>query len=282
MKSLQEVLTLSSQYLEERGIHHPRRQAELLLCDALGLSRMQLYLEFERPLTEPELTLCRERLIRRAKGEPIQYIHGAVEFYGTKLKVNPAVLIPRQETEILVDKIVQALRNLPVQDRILWDLCCGSGCLGIALKKYFPGLQVTLSDISIDALNLAQLNAANNQVEVECLQGDLLKPFKDRKAHFVVCNPPYLSKDEYQQLDREVKEYEPSKALVAGLKGTEYYESLAVELPRYLHPGARVWLEIGYLQGESVRALFASDQRWTEIKLEKDWAGHDRFICLTY
>lgn len=282
MKSLLEILLLSTTYLQERGIANARRQAEELFCDALGLNRMQLYLNFERPLTEEELTLCRERLVRRAKGEPVQYIHGSVEFYDCSFVVNPAVLIPRQETEILVDKVVKELTQQDLTNKILWDICCGSGCIGIALKKRFPELQVVLSDNSAKALEVAAQNAKKNQVEVEFLQGDLLNPFKNRKAHFIVCNPPYLAEKEYSGLDIEVKSYEPKSALVAGPVGIEYYERLAKELPSYLYPQARVWLEIGYQQGKVVKDLFCQNFVWQNAQVENDWSGQSRFFSVTY
>jgi release factor glutamine methyltransferase len=279
MKSLLEVLTLSANYLKERGIEHSRRQAEELLCDVLALSRLNLYLEFERPLTEKELSLCRERLARRAKGEPLPYIHGQVEFYDCSILVSPATLIPRQETEILVDKAAQALARLDLKGKVLWDICCGSGCIGIALKKRFPDLQVALSDLSAEALAIAKQNADRNEVEVDCLQGDLLAPFKGKKAHFVICNPPYIAESEFQSLEVEVRRYEPKMALIGGETGVEFYERLNRELPAYLEPRSSVWLEIGYQQGKAVEQIF-SGKPWKTAKLENDWSGQNRFFFL--
>jgi release factor glutamine methyltransferase len=159
----------------------------------------------------------------------------------------------------------------------LLDLCSGSGCIGIALKKRFPQLKVILSDLSEKALLVAKKNAKRNGVDVEFLQGDFLKPFEGREAHFVVCNPPYLSSEEHLTLSREVKEFEPYSALVSGETGLEFYEALAAHLPVHLHPGARVWLELGFKQGASLNTLFASSS-WASVVLEQDWAGHDRFL----
>lgn len=279
MRTVQDVLTRTTAYFSEKGISNSRRQAEELLCDVLGVDRVKLYLNFERPLDEKELALCRERLMRRVRGEPLQYIHGEVEFFHCKIQVNPDVLIPRQETEILVDKIVKKLAKQELKGKQLWDVCCGSGCIGIALKKRFPDLTVVLSDYSAEALKVAKKNAEINQVDVEFLQGDLLSPFQGRMADFVVSNPPYISDSEYQTLDAEVKNYEPKAALVSGSTGLEFYERFAKELPGFLKPGASIFFEIGHRQGDAVKALF-SGSPWKDANVEKDWSGHFRFFFL--
>lgn len=279
MQSIIDILTLSTQYLKEKGVANSRRQAEDLLCDVLKMDRLKLYLDFERPLNQEELTLCRERLSRRARGEPLQYIKGQVEFYDCLIHVNPDVLIPRQETEILVDKIVQYLNQQELKGKVLWDVCCGSGCIGIAIKKRFPELKVVLSDISKEALQIAALNAKQNEVAVELIEGDLLQPFKAKKANYVICNPPYVTESEYITLDREVRCYEPRLALVGGATGLEFYKRLADELPACLYPSAATWLEMGYQQGEAIKALFQGKE-WKKSHVEKDWSGHDRFFFL--
>ncbi len=147
----------------------------------MKVPRLQLYMDFERPLNQPELDLCRARLVRRGKGEPLQYIRGEIEFLDCLIKLTPAVLIPRQETEILVDKIIGRLKRQELSGKILWDVCCGSGCIGIALKKKFPTLQVVLSDLSSEALQVARENAQANGVDVSFMQGDLLNPFAGKK-----------------------------------------------------------------------------------------------------
>lgn len=279
MRTILEILKLTTDYLQQKNIEHPRRQAEELLGEALGLGRMGLYLDFSRPLTEQELDKCRAWLKKRGQGEPLQYISGTLEFFGCRIKVAPDVLIPRQETEILVDKIAHSLANEPLEDKILWDVCCGSGCIGIALKKRFPALHVVLSDICEKALNVAKENAAINEADVEFIQGDLLTPFHSRKAHFIVCNPPYISEKDYAGLDREVREYEPRKALVSGDSGLEFYERLSSELPQHLESQGKAWLEIGDGQGEAIKTLFQGPC-WKECRYEKDWSGRERFFSL--
>ncbi|NGX42499.1 MAG: Release factor glutamine methyltransferase [Chlamydiae bacterium] len=279
MKTIKEIILKATEFLEQKGIENPRRQAEEVIGDAIDLKRLQLYMEFDRPLTEEELNKCRSCLSRRAKGEPPQYIRGFVDFMGCTLKVTSNVLIPRQETEILVDLIIHALEKEPLEGKTLWDLCCGSGCIGIALKKRFPELKVVLSDVSGAALNIASENAKTNGVEVSLLQGNFLEPFHGMITDYFVCNPPYVSEEEYANLDKEVKEYEPRLALLAKEDGLEFYRRLANDLPVHLNPSGKTWLEIGYRQGEAVNSLFSCPP-WIKSEWKKDWAGKDRFFFL--
>lgn len=279
MRTILDILKLTTDYLQQKQIASPRRQAEELLGEALGLGRMGLYLEYSRPLTEEELDKCRTWLKRRGQGEPLQYIAGALDFFHCRIQVTPDVLIPRQETEILVDKIAQELAKEPLEGKVLWDICCGSGCIGIALKKRFPSLRVVLSDICEKALKVARENAVHNGVDVEYKQGDLLAPFHNQKAHFIVCNPPYISEKDYGILEREVRDYEPKRALVSGDSGLEYYEKLSQGLPRNLEPQGKVWLEIGDGQGEQIKSLFHTPC-WRNCVYERDWSGRERFFSL--
>lgn len=279
MKSLLEILNLSIDYLEKQGIEASRRSAEEVISDALGLSRLDLYLHHEKPLNEEELRKVREAVSRRSKGEPAAYIKGSVEFYGCQIHVDPAVLIPRQETEILADKIVKELKIKEVRGKKFLDLCCGSGCLGLAIKKAFPELEVILSDSSEQALHVAQENSRQNGIQVHFLLGDLCKPLKKERFDFVVCNPPYISQDEMDLLSREVVAFEPKQALFGGPDGLDFYRRLKEELPLHLNPGGKVWLEIGASQGKRVMELF-SGPIWKKVELEKDWSLHDRFISL--
>jgi release factor glutamine methyltransferase len=279
MKSIGEILPLSVQYLEARNIASARRQVEELLCHILGLKRIELYMQFDRPLSEDELARLRELLRRRGKGEPLAYIVQQVDFYDCRLNVSPNVLIPRQETEILLDKVIQKLKKRSLQGKTAWDICAGSGSLAIGLKKSLPMLQVSLTDISSEALEVAKKNCEINCVTIELLQGDLLDPLKGRKADFILCNPPYISEQEYASLDPEVRDFEPKRALVGGGSGFEFYERLAAVLPGFLNPQGEVFFEIGTGQGERVAALFNASC-WKTKYLEKDWAGHDRFFFL--
>jgi release factor glutamine methyltransferase len=271
MKTIGEILKLSTGFLSEKKIDRSRRIAEQLVSHALRLKKMDLYLQFDKPVIEKELSLIRELVKRASKGEPIEYITGEIEFFGCHIKTDPRALIPRPETEILVEKISKR-----AQKGVLWDLCTGSGCIGIALKKSHPELEVTLSDLSAEALQLAAENVQANQVEVNLLQGDLFAPFIGKKADWIVCNPPYLSEAEYVTLDPSVKDFEPRMALVGGVRGLEFYERFKREMPLFLNPGAQVFFEIGASQGSALQALFP------EGELQLDWASLPRFFTFCY
>lgn len=273
------MIALSADYLKKRGIQEPRLQAELLVASALQAKRLDLYMSFDKPLTEMELETCRTYLKRRGEGEPLPYIQGFTEFYDCRIKVNRSVLIPRQETEILVDKVAKVLEKEELSGKSLWDVCCGSGCIGIALKKKFPSLRVTLIDISQEALDLARKNAAANDADVTFVHGNLFQPVEGQLAHYVVCNPPYISEEEYARLDPQVKDWEPRTALVPGTSGMELYSTIAEQLKAFLFSGGRAWFEIGCSQGKHIIELFKKHQ-WTSCRVEKDWSGHDRFFSL--
>lgn len=277
MKSVLDILKLSTEFLQKKGVVNPRRQAEEIVSNTLKMPRVDMYMAFEKPLSELELVRCRENLARRSKGEPAAYIHGSVEFMSMEFKVTSNVLIPRPETEILVDKIVRALKEQDLHEKVLWDICCGSGCIGLSLKKHLPNLNISLSDASEEALNVARENG--KALDVKYCLGDLLAPFVGQKADYVVCNPPYISQAEYDTLDCEVRDYEPKMALLGGASGLEFYERLAEALPDHLNPGAHVWFEIGYNQGPALLKLF-SQSPWKRAFVEQDWAGHDRFFFL--
>jgi release factor glutamine methyltransferase len=279
MKPLGEVLQRSAAYLEERKVERARRLAEELLAAVLKLQRLDLYMQFDRPIIEDELLTLRDWLKRCGKGEPVEYVVGQVDFLDCKISVDSRVLIPRPETEILVDLIIKTLKERPLDGKVCWDICTGSGCIGIALKKALPTLNVVLSDLSEAALTLAGANAKSNGVEIELKKGDLFAPFENLKVDFFVSNPPYIASSEYLKLSPSVACHEPKMALVGGERGTEFYERMAAELPRFLNAGGLAFFEIGFDQGEAVKKIFAGGP-WAFAEGKKDWAGHDRFFFL--
>jgi release factor glutamine methyltransferase len=200
---------------------------------------------------------------------PEAYRIGNVPFGDCTILTDPRALIPRPETELLFE------RAKLKEGRVL-DLCTGSGAIGVAVKKRYPHLDVTLSDLSHDALSLAKENALHNGVDVTILQGDLCTSLAEEKFDYVFCNPPYISHAVYQTLDLDP---EPEMALNSGETGLEFYERLAKELPSHLKPGAKVFLEIGYDQKNSLLQIFSGPE-WHSVACEKDWSGHDRFIDL--
>ena len=276
MKRALETLKLATGYLNKCKVASARRVAEELLAAVLQCARIELYMQFDQPLTEEELLLYREYVARAVKHEPYEYILGSVVFYECTLKINASVLIPRSETEILLDKVCQILKG---EAQEVWDLCTGSGCLGIGLKKALPQHRVTLSDLSSEALTVAKDNAVRNQVDVECLQGDLLEPFEGKKADVVLCNPPYVTEEEYLGLDGSVRDFEPKMALVGGATGLDFYRRLNDALPKYLNKGAKVFLEMGNTQGKRMNEIFSSPF-WRKGESFQDWAGKDRFFFL--
>jgi len=279
MYSVIELLNLTIDFLKQKGFENSRRCAEELIGEVLKIGRLGVYTEHDRPLTQSEVDLCRDALKRRSKNEPLQYIIGSVDFFDCHFKVDKSVLIPRHETEILVDKIAGIISKDDLEGKALLDLCCGSGCIGISLKKKFPMLNISLSDISEDAVKLAKENAKINNVDVNFFVGDFFAPLKDRKFDYIICNPPYISNSEYSDLEKEVKNFEPKLALVAGDDGLEFYKKLSNELYLHLNKSSKAWFEIGYLQAEPVKSLFL-DTHWKKKEIEKDYSLHDRFFSL--
>ena len=276
MKTVREIIELSNNYLDKKEIFQ-KKELEELIAGVLGESRLNLYLNLERPLNNNELDKIRSALERFSFSEPVSYILEQHSFCDLNLFVDKRVLIPRQETEILANKIIQQLKNKDLSNKIFVDLCCGSGCLGLAIKQAFPALHVVLADISEDALAVAKKNAEINGLKVQFCQGNFLEALDGIKCDFLVCNPPYITEKEYDSLDKSVKNFEPKQALVGGVKGIEFYEKLAKELKKYLATSGVFWLEIGYQQEALVGSILSL---WREliVQFEKDWAGHDRYV----
>jgi release factor glutamine methyltransferase len=228
-----------------------------------------------RGLEEGQIAVFWQGIERLSRGEPLEYLLGEVSFLECRLRVTPDVLIPRPETELLAERITEPLRGVAV----LWDLCAGSGALGIALKKRIPHLCVALADISPKALAVARDNAQRNGVSVSLHEGDLFAPFAGKRADAIVCNPPYVAESEYPSLPPSVRDFEPSLALIGGPTGLTFYERLAKEAPPYLAPGGKLFLEIGATQAESIRKIFSSPL-WRCGDSLADWSGRDRFFFL--
>lgn len=214
-----------------------------------------------------------ELFLRVQSGEPLAYVLGRVDFFGCTIFLSRDTLIPRPESEILVEK---ALKEIKGSGRLL-DLCAGSGCLGLAIKKMRPALQVHLSDLSAGCVKMCQKNAAYNGLDVILHSGNLLDPFLEETFDYVICNPPYVTDGEYEVLEESVKKYEPKMALVGGEDGLSFYRELSGKLAKFLTPGGKVFFEIGYNQGDEVMNLFGRTP-WTDARVEKDWSGHDRFF----
>jgi release factor glutamine methyltransferase len=278
MKTIAEILQRSIDELLKSKIKDARVSAENLLAHVLKCKRMELYLRYDQPLEEKEILDFQALLERRKKREPVGYLCETMPFYHTEIEVGPGVLIPRPETELLVEKAIEVLKKQDLKGKLLVDLCAGSGCIGIAIKKSLSDLRVVLSDISHAALEVAKRNAIRNLAQVEFHQGDLLEGFSS-KIDFLFCNPPYVSEEEMFFLDEDVKQYEPALALVAKSHGYEFYERLSKILPRYLNGGAKLFFEIGSTQKEGVKKIF-SGGTWSSMQFFCDWRGKDRFFFL--
>jgi release factor glutamine methyltransferase len=251
--TLIDVLRLSTTYLGDHGSSSARLDSELLCAQALGLRRIDLYLQFDRPLDEQELTGIRELIRRRGKGEPVAYITGTREFYGRPFHVTPDVLVPRPDTETLVQRAVAYLRDRPGAELRVADLGTGSGCIAITLGAEVPGMRVFATDVSPAALEVARGNAAALGVEVEfveCSWADAL----DGTFDLIVSNPPYVTTDELAAVDRDVRDFEPRGALLGGEDGLDAYRALLGSIRDHVST-ARLMLEVDPRHAAAVAAL---------------------------
>jgi release factor glutamine methyltransferase len=275
--SLRRIVRWMTDDFSARGMDSPRLDAELLAAHALGIDRVRLYMDLERPLVNAELEGIRELVRRRRKREPIAYILGRREFYGLSMKVSPAVLIPRPETELLVER---ALLVLPEDgpSRVL-DVCTGSGCVAVAIAKERPLAIVVASDLSPEALEIARANVEAHQVtdRVRIVQGDLFAALAGEAPFDVItANPPYLRPSELAECAPDVKDFEPTMALVAEHEGFLLIERLAAESAAHLVPGGRILVEVGAGQAPRARALFS--ERGFTVEVHRDLAGIERTI----
>lgn len=279
MPILGEILKTASSFLKQKQISEPRLSAEWLLAFLLGMRRVDLYLNFDRPLDEQELCSYRALIARRLKHEPISYIMGRHPFYGLDLKVDPSVLIPRHETEELVELVLDDLKQDSCFTKVL-DLGTGSGAIACALKSKMPQLVVHASDVSQQALNIAQANAVNHNLDICFHNSDLFSNIDD-KFDVIVSNPPYIAKADKGILETQVINYEPHLALFGGDDGLDFYRLLKKELHKVLNPKGRLYLEIGFNQASDVMALFAK-LPYDNVRCLKDINEKDRFVIIDY
>jgi release factor glutamine methyltransferase len=277
MITVLEVVQKTTDFLAAKGVESARLNAELLIGHALGLKRMQLYLQFERVLIETELEKIRPLVKRRSQREPLQYIVGDTEWSGVKLKVDKRALIPRPETELLVELVVERLKSPPA--RIL-DLGTGSGAIALALAKHFENAAVTAVDASDDALALAAENAAalGCSDRVNFLKSNWYAALRaDEPYDVIVSNPPYLTREETDAAEPEVRVHEPHSALVATDEGLADLRVIIAGAAERLIPGGLLALETGIAQhGELTKCLEAAG--FIAIESRKDLAERDRFM----
>lgn len=269
MTTVLEALKMAEQRLKE--VPDPRLDAEWLLSETLGVSRLDMLLNKRRELTEAEETAYEALLVRRERREPLQYILGNQSFMGFSMKTDSRALIPRNDTEALCE---EALKYVRPGSRVL-DLCTGSGALAAAIKRLRPGAEVWAADISEDALSLAKENAERLGADVRFVRGDLFSPLEGEKFHVIVSNPPYIPESLRGRLQAEV-EREPALALFAGDDGLDFYRRIAKEAPAHLRPAGRLCLEIGDGQGDAVKALL--ENQFTDIQIINDLNGLPRVV----
>jgi release factor glutamine methyltransferase len=281
--TIQKLLTWITDYLTTRCVDAPRLSAELLLANVLGLKRIELYTQFNRVVDKGHLDLLHGLVKRAGEHEPVAYLVGRTEFYCLEIEVTRDCLIPRPETELLVQRTIEFLRTRQ-GPQFVCDLCTGSGCIAVAVAKSVPEAKVIASDISEGALSVAARNVARHQVEdrIELLSGDLFEPIVPHldvtSFDVVVSNPPYVTTAEYEQLDRNVKDYEPPEALLAGADGLDIYRRICERVGPFLKSDGALLLEIGYAQGPAVHDLLKKTSLFTNITIEKDFQSHDRII----
>lgn len=281
--TVQRILQWTTTFLEEKQVESPRLEAELLLAYARGCQRIRLYTDFETPLTDDERGRMREFVKRRANREPLAYITGKREFYGRDFHVGAGVLVPRPETETLIDVCLNFLPQ-DSQHRVA-EVGFGSGCISITLAKQRPKLTVAASDISAEAMTFARQNLALHEVEeqVQLLAGDSYQPFANAKLEpfdGIVSNPPYITNSELKQLAPEVAEHEPHTALVSGDDGLDLIRRLITQASDYLKPGGWMALELDPAQSETTAELFKAGG-FENVVIHQDLSRQDRVVSAT-
>jgi release factor glutamine methyltransferase len=287
--TIRRLLEWTSAFFTRKGLDSPRLCAELLLAHVLDCPRIKLYTDFERTLTDHHLSTYRALVKRAAEEEPIAYLTGVAPFFNLDIAVTRDVLIPRPDTETLVENVIQTVRTdsrLTAQLRIL-DLCTGSGCIALSLAKALKESTVIATDISPQALAVAQSNAQRLKLDPRTtfLEGDLFAALRghieDRPFDIITANPPYIPTANLASLDRSVKDYEPHLALDGGLDGLSPHRAILAKAPEYLAPGGRLYLEIQFDQGPAALALAAATPGLQNPNILRDLAGHDRVLTAT-
>ncbi len=281
--TIQKLLNWITEYLAGKDVDSPRLSAELLLSHLTGLKRIELYTQFDIPVAGQQLDQLHALVKRAGQQEPVAYLVGKTEFYSMEIDVSPDCMIPRPETELLVQRAIEFLRTREGIQHVC-DLCTGSGCIAVAIAKNFSDINIIATDICDSALAVAALNVEKYQLDgkVKLLCGDLFEPIVPqldvKKFDLIVCNPPYVSSDEYDKLGKNVKDYEPRKALFAGIDGLDVYLRIIDKVDDFLKDDAALMLEIGYAQGPAINGLLEQAGIFAEIKIEKDFHNNDRIV----
>lgn len=268
----------------------PKIDAQELYCYLTGLDKVSLFLKAEEEVDPETEEKYMELIRRRAERIPLQHITGVQEFMGYTFRVNPHVLIPRQDTETLVTEAAKTIQSTPreklsffekLKGRKEWDvldLCCGSGAVGISLAKICSNVKVTATDISAEAVETAEANAEDLRVKVRFLTGDMFEPVKGRKFDMIVSNPPYIRTNMISILQEEVKDHEPLNALDGGRDGLDFYRTIVERAADFLKPEGFLLVEIGHDQGEDLRKMLKDSGKYSPAAVIKDLPGRDRVV----
>lgn len=277
MPTILEVINLSTKYLREKGIDSPRMNAELLLAHTLKMPRLQLYLSYELPLKEEELKIMRNYLKKRGEFEPLQYIIGETDFFGLKFKTDKRALVPRPETELLVEEIIRQYKDFEKVKFL--EIGTGSGNIVISIVKNILNSFAVTIDKSSDAINLAKENAALNEVlnKIEFINCDLNQFEIKEEFDFVVSNPPYVSLNDYNSLQKEIVKYEPFEAVCDGNDGFSFYRMITEKAKKNIKHGGKIFFEIGFNQSEVVKSILEAND-FKEISVIKDYQKIERII----
>jgi len=273
LNTLLEILDKSEAHLRGKGVVEARLDAEHLLADTLQCKRMDLYLQFDKPLQEETLALLRPKLVRRGRHEPLSHILGHHPFHGLKLTVSPSALIPRPETEELVEKTAGHLKSAP--NRIL-DLGTGTGAIALWMKQTYPNAEVVATDRSEEALSLAKKNGLDLNTSVAWISSDWFSSVEGT-YDLIISNPPYLTEQEWQEAAPEVRDYEPKEALFASANGLADLRIILTESISYLNPKGLIALETGINQREELKAI-ATESGFSDAWGEEDFHRRSRYF----
>lgn len=271
------LINWSTEYLNNKNFSSSRLITELLLSHVLKKERIYLYTHFDEPLNKIELSEFKKIFERVLKQEPIQYILGETSFYGFKIKCNSKVLIPRPESEVIVDKVLEYSKNI-FQNKIkILDIGTGSGCISIALKKLIPNSILFAIDSSIEALELAEENAKLNNVKIDFKHVDIMNEAINEEYDIIVSNPPYISEFEFNELPESIKLFEPKNSLTDYSDGLKFYKNFAIKLKNNISNNGFCIFEHGYNQKDEIAKIFSD---WKIIETFSDYSKIPRGIIL--
>ena len=279
--TIQKLLNWVTEYLKNKSIDSPRLSAELLLSHVLGLKRIELYTQFNKVIEQQSLSQLHELVKRASEHEPIAYLTGRREFYSLEFEITRDCLIPRPETELLVERAVEFLRTRD-GNQYVCDLCTGCGCVAVAIARNLANCRVVATDISDAALAVATRNISRHGLggRIELLRGDLFEPIipglGPAKFDLIVCNPPYVSQAQFGKLAKNVRDFEPRLALAAGADGLDIIKRVIAGAIEFLKSASAIMLEIGNEQGPVVHKLLEATGRFDAITIEKDYNKLDR------